>query len=44
LLVELDDDRFALEPKAGKQRAYAERALHGMRLTIELDAIIHFHC
>ena len=44
LLVELDDDRLALEAEAGKQRAHAERALHGMGLTIELDAVVHFHC
>ena len=35
LLVELDDDWYALQAKAGKQRAHAERALHGVSLTIE---------
>ena len=44
LFVELDDDRLALETEAGKQRAHAERALHRMGLTIELDAVVHFHC
>ena len=44
LFVELDDDRLTLKAEAGKQRAHAERALHGMGLTIELDAVVHFHC